>query len=120
MKNVNSTDRIKILYSTIRVDNLENAETLFPGQNIISQSNMDNIIPTNQTENENNHNNYYKKSDKGLSTGGIVAIIVPLAVILVAVAAFALISKSNQPQMAYGNSANSADSSIRNLNIKSI
>ena len=120
MKNVNSTDRIKILYSTIRVDNLENAETLFPGQNIISQSNMENIIPTNQTENENNHNNYYKKSDKGLSTGGIIAIIVPLAVIIVAVAAFAFIFKSNQPQMADGNSASNADSNIRNLKLQSI
>ena len=115
MKNVNSTDRIKILYSTIRVDNLENAEILFPGQNIISQSNVDNILYNNTNE---DMKTYYKKSDKGLSTGAIVAIIIPLAVLLVAISAFALLFKINQPQMA-NNFATNNDSSVQNIKFQS-
>lgn len=115
MKNVNSTDRIKILYSTIRVDNLENAEILFPGQNIISQSNVDNIIYNNTNE---DMKTYYKKLDKGLSTGAIVAIIIPLAVLLVAISAFALLFKINQPQMA-NNFATNNDSSVQNIKFQS-
>ena len=117
MKNVNSTDRIKILYSTIRVDNLENAETLFPGQNIISQSNMDNIIRPNQSDNEDINIKYYRKSNKGFSAGAIVAIVVPCAVVLIAALALAMILKSKKPQNPDINLANNADSSIKDLKI---
>ena len=117
MKNVNSTDRIKILYSTIRIDNLENAETLFPGQNIISQSNMDNIIRPNQSDNEDSNIKYYRKSNKGLSSGAIVAIVVPCAVALIAALALAMILKSKKSQNPDINLANNADSSIKDLKI---
>ena len=39
LKIVNSSDRIKILYATFRVDNIENANVLFPNKNFSIQSN---------------------------------------------------------------------------------
>ena len=67
MKIVNSSDRIKILYATFRVDNLENANVLFPDKNFSIQSNMDNIINPNDqgdTSTDTSIDNiiYHKKS----------------------------------------------------------
>ena len=53
-----------------------------------------------------------------MSTGEIVAIIIPLAVLLVAISAFALLFKINQPQMA-DNFATNNDSSVQNIKFQS-
>ena len=90
MKIINSSDRIKILYATFRVDNLENANVLFPNKNFSTQSNIEDIIDTVDTvdQGDTSIDNiiYHKKSDKGLSTGGIIAIIIPTVILLVVIA----------------------------------
>lgn len=75
-----SKDRIQILYSTIRVDNLIKANELF-SESIITFPNDTN---SNNGNNEFKHIGKYKKSG-GLSGGAIVGIVVPLALALIAV-----------------------------------
>ena len=74
-----SKDRIQILYSTIRVDNLIKANELF-SESIITFPNDTN---SNNGNNEFKHIGKYKKSG-GLSGGAIVGIVVPLALALIA------------------------------------
>ena len=93
----NSSDRIKISYSTIRVDNLINSNIIFPGQDVLLQSDMNNIsfiygnniTNSSDTGTDNNDNITInrvirKNSSKGgISTGGIIAIIISSVVVLI-------------------------------------
>ena len=101
LKIVNSSDRIKILYATFRVDNIENANVLFPDKNFSIQSNMDNIINPNDqgdtsTDTSIDNTKYIKKSDKGLLTGGIIAIVIPTVILVVGIAILAFTLKSSK------------------------
>ena len=95
----NSTDRIKILYSTIKADNLLNSNSLFPGNNIISQSPMNNIVcstpssNTDRTENSTINTPIISKKSSGLSTGGIIAIAIPCILALLGAAILAATCK---------------------------
>ena len=101
LKIVNSSDRIKILYATFRIDNIENANVLFPDKNFSTQSNMDNIINPNDqgdtsTDTSIDNTKYIKKSDKGLLTGGIIAIVIPTVILVVGIAILAFTLKSSK------------------------
>jgi len=115
LKIINSTDRINILYSSIRVDNFEKANTLFPNKNFSTQSNLDNIINTADKNDTIIDNTIYnKKLDKGLSTGGIIAIVIPSVILLAGITVLSFVlSNSKSPMI---NQVN--NDSLNELNIK--
>ena len=87
------TDRIEIMYATIKANNLLKANILFPDENILEQSDLDNIVcPTSSSPSENGNSTSYSKRNEnsGLSTGGIIGITIPCCVVLVGVAALAI------------------------------
>ena len=98
MKNIKSNDRIKILYSSFRVDNFENASILFPNEDFSTQSDMDNIKTT-TVDNYNQTYFYNKKSNKGLSTGGIIAIVIPSVIVLIGAVILGVVLGSPKPPM---------------------
>ena len=116
LSSINSKDKIQILYSNIRVDNLINSNNLFPGNNLIYISNWtgnnsinitDTIIESesgtetdsdiesdigNNTNTGNQTINQYirYKSSSGLSTGGIIGIVIPCCLVLIGITAASL------------------------------
>ena len=117
LKIINSTDRINILYSSIRVDNFEKANTLFPNKNFSTQSNLDNIINTADKNDTIIDNTIYnKKLDKGLSTGGIIAIVIPTVILLAGITILSFILSNSKSSMI--NQVN--NDSLNELNIKKI
>ena len=117
LKIINSTDRINILYSSIRVDNFEKANTLFPNKNFSTQSNLDNILNTADKNDTIIDNKIYnKKLDKGLSTGGIIAIVIPTVILLVGITILSFISSNSKSPMI--NQVN--NDSLNELNINKI
>ena len=117
LKIINSTDRINILYSSIRVDNFEKANTLFPNKNFSTQSNLDNIINTADKNDTIIDNTIYnKKLDKGLSTGGIIAIVIPSVILLAGITILSFVlSNSKSPMIDQVN-----NDSLNELNTKKI
>ena len=99
IKHGDSKDRIQILYSTIRADNLIKANELFSDNITIIQSNLSNITcPSNNTDsndtttdtNSGNTTDEFKyfgkyKKSSGLSGGAIAGIIIPCALALIAI-----------------------------------
>ena len=74
----------------------------------------------NNTENNNNRSNSYGRKKKGLSTGGIIAIIIPCIVALIAVTAAAFVFKGRtdapiQPNVNMGNNTLGAVGSSTNV-----
>ena len=102
IKYEDSKDRIQILYSSIRVDNLIKANEIFNDSTIIEQSDLSKINKEDDDFNYNtNSSNYFRKSNKKLSTGGIIAIIIPCIAVLVIVAIVSILlarraNKNNQ------------------------
>ena len=62
------TDRINILYSSIKADNLMKANEIFPGENITNIGD----VSTDSDESYSSSNSTYKKSSSGLSTGELL------------------------------------------------
>ena len=94
IKHGDSKDRIKILYSTIRADNLMKANELF-SESIITFPNDTNSDNGNE---EFKHLVKFKKSN-GLSGGAIAGILVPLSLVLIAVTVFSFMySNKATPQ----------------------
>ena len=88
-----SKDKILFTYYTFNATTLFNANKLLSNYTIITESNKNNIIcPSETDEEEGNITNYNTKmkSEKTLSTGAIVGILVPTIVVLVGVTAFVL------------------------------
>ena len=112
IKHGDSKDRIQILYSTIRADNLIKANELFSDNITIIQSNLSNITcPSNNTPIDTTINtdsgnitddfNYFSKYKKssGLSGGAIAGIIIPCALALIAtIAVIFMCSNKEIPQ----------------------
>ena len=97
------TDRINILYTSIKADNLVKANKLFPGENVISTTSGTNEPESPTTT----FHRPYKKSSSGLSAGTIVAIVIPCcAVLAAAIIAFLCMKKSTHSEIAQ-DSANS-------------
>ena len=87
------TDRIQILFATIKANNLLKANILFPDENILEQSDLDGMVcPSSSPSGNGNSTTSYSKKNKnsGLSTGGIIGITIPCCVVLVGVAALAI------------------------------
>ena len=87
------TDRIQIMYATIKANNLLKANTLFPDENILEQSDLDDMVcPSSSPSGNGNSTTSYskRKKDSGLSTGGIIGITIPCCIVLVGVAALAI------------------------------
>ena len=87
------TDRIQIVYATIKANNLLKANTLFPDENILEQSDLDGMVcPSSSPSGNGNSTTSYSKKNKnsGLSTGGIIGITIPCCIVLVGVAALAI------------------------------
>ena len=87
------TDRIEIMYATIKANNLLKANILFPDENILEQSDLDNIVcPSSSPSGNGNSTTSYskRKKDSGLSTGGIIGITIPCCVVLVGVSALTM------------------------------
>ena len=86
------TDRIEIMYATIKANNLLKANILFPDENILEQSDLDNIVcPSSSPSGNGNSTSYSKRNENsGLSTGGIIGITIPCCVVLVGVAALTM------------------------------
>ena len=122
LSSIKSKDKIQILYSNIRVDNLINSNNLFPGNNLIYISNWtgnislnisDSVIESNSdtesdsdTEGEsdigNNTNtgnqtinHYIRYKSNGLSTGGIIGIVIPCCLLLIGITAASLFLRKN-------------------------
>ena len=98
IKYEDSKDRIQILYSSIRVDNLLKANELFNDNTIIEQSNLNMINDKSSNSISNSSSNSISKfyeykfftKKKHLSTGAIIGIIVPCVVALVAIVILSL------------------------------
>ena len=87
------TDRIQILFATIKANNLLKANILFPDENILEQSDLDGMVcPSSSPSGNGNSTTSYskRKKDSGLSTGGIIGITIPCCIVLVGVAALAI------------------------------
>ena len=115
----NTSDKINFIYYNFDANNFFNANSIMPQYNIIRESNKSQIIckyenngtskngkstvssdSSNSSESSNNYFSYYKnKHSSGLSTGGIIAIIIPLSLVLIAVIVLALVKmpKKNEP-----------------------
>ena len=114
----NTSDKINFIYYNFDAHNFFNANSIMPQYNIIRESNKSRIIckyenngtsengtstdssdSSNSSESSINYVSYYKnKHSSGLSTGGIIAIIIPLSLVLIAVIVLALVKmpKKNQ------------------------
>ena len=115
IKYEDSKDRIQILYSSIRVDNLMKANELFNDNSIIAKSNLSKIKEAEEEEEEEekeeeefipdiNSTNYGMKKSNNLSTGAIVGIIIPCVAALVAISiASFLLTKSFTALLAFSN-----------------
>ena len=99
------------------MDNFEKANTLFPNKNFSTQSNLDNILNTADKNDTIIDNKIYnKKLDKGLSTGGIIAIVIPTVILLVGITILSFISSNSKSPMI--NQVN--NDSLNELNINKI
>ena len=86
------TDRIQILFATIKANNLLKANILFPDENILEQSDLDGMVcPSSSPSGNGNSTTSYSKKNKnsGLSTG-IIGITIPCCIVLVGVEALAI------------------------------
>ncbi len=118
----NTSDKINFIYYNFDAHNFFNANSIMPQYNIIRESNKSRIIckyenngtsengtstdssdssdSSNSSESSINYFSYYKnKHSSGLSAGGIIAIIIPLSLVLIAVIVLALVKmpKKNEP-----------------------
>ena len=98
------TDRINILYSSIKADNLMKANEIFPGENITNIGD----VSTDSDESYSSSNSTYKKSSSGLSTGGIIGVTIPCCVVLAAVTGLAFAMKGSAPDIVVGTEANNS------------
>ena len=98
------TDRINILYSSIKADNLMKANEIFPGENITNIGD----VSTDSDESYSSSNSTYKKSSSGLSTGGIIGVTIPCCVVLAAVTGLAFAMKGSAPDTVVGTEANNS------------
>ena len=83
----NTTDKIRFMYYDVEANNFFKANTILPNENILTESNKSKEICPDENENDNEATitSIYHKKNSGLSTGGIIAIIIPCAAILFAV-----------------------------------
>ena len=88
-----SNDSLKIVHSSLRLDNLFNANSLLNKQ-VITESDKSKAVCSGSNNNNSTNNYEYKKSSGGLSTGGIIGITIPCCVVLVGVVALAFGSKA--------------------------
>ena len=120
IKYEDSKDRIQILYSSIRVDNLMKANELFNDNSIIEKSNLSKINEVEEEEVIPNSNltNFGKKKNNHLSTGAIIGILIPCLAVVVAItiASFLLSNSSNKNIQ----NTNEMSSSIKRLNINNL
>ena len=105
----NTNERIKLLYSSISAENLLKSNNIFSDNNLIKNSDTSNIIcpdknntdntdDIDDTDNSTNFRTYGIKKSSGLSTGGIVAIIIPCAAVLIgAIVAALMLGKTPAP-----------------------
>ena len=86
-----TNDSIKLVYSSLRIDNLLNSNSLF-NEEITANKTTEPInsdsSDTNDTNDKSNYT-YYKRHSDGLSTGAIVGIVVPTGVVLIGATALA-------------------------------
>ena len=112
---VNSSDKISITYSKLDVGNFIRADSKLPGHKIITESDKSKKIcngtspspspspsttpSTTPSPSDDNRTLYYqrKKSSSGLSTGGIIAIMIPCGLVLLGAAGFALMNSGGTP-----------------------
>ena len=97
-KYVNTTDKIVLLYDYLKADNFLQANSKLKEHKIITESNKSqNVCPVNSPSSPTSEGNatiYYqnKKSSSALSTGGIIAIMIPCGLVLLALAGFSLMN----------------------------
>ena len=89
----NNTNNTNINNNTNSSTNNTNSST---NNNNNDSDNNNNDGNTNNND-ENNNKKFNTKKSKGLSTGGIIAIIIPCCVALVAALAFAILKRNNSP-----------------------
>lgn len=86
-----TNDSIKLVYSSLRIDNLLNSNSLF-NEEITANKTTEPInsdsSDTNDTNDKSNYT-YYKRHSDGLSIGAIVGIVVPTGVVLIGATALA-------------------------------
>lgn len=89
---VNTTDKLRILYSDLEIDNILKANDKL-GLPIIQESDKTEKICSKENQTDKNIKPIKRKNRRGLSAGGIIAIILPCAVAVVAVVAIAMAMK---------------------------
>ena len=106
-----TTDRIDLLYSSIKADNLMKANKLF-GENIV------NISSFNETGESSSHpRSIHIKNSSGLSKGGIIGIAIPSVAAAAAVLGIAMAMKGNNPASTAAAGAGNVNSSVSGLSI---
>ena len=99
----NTTDKIRFMYYDFEANNFFKANTILPNNNILTESDKSNAICHSLDENDDKENitnlnpKFYIKNSSSLSTGAIIAIIIPCAALLL-IAIFVLIYLRNTPK----------------------
>ena len=95
---VNTTDKIQLICSDLELNNFFQANSKISGhENIITESDKSNKVCTSNSNSTSQENNTIKpvfhkiKSSGGISTGAIIAIIIPCVVVLIAAIATAAV-----------------------------
>lgn len=97
----NTSDKIVLLYDYLEANNFLQANSKLEGHKIITESNKSqDVCPVNSPSfppSKGNSTIDYqnKKSSSGLSTGGIIAIMIPCGLVLLAVTGFSLMNSSS-------------------------
>ena len=104
---VNSSDKINITYSKLDVGNFINANKKISGHKIINESDKSSKVcngtKPSPSPDDGNGTIYYprKKKSSGLSTGGIIGIMIPCGLALLGAAGFALMGSRPAPLPQY-------------------
>jgi ABC-type amino acid transport substrate-binding protein len=116
----NSRDKIKFMYYSFNATTFLNANTLLNNDSIINESNKSEIIcqSIRQNDDENNSRiNYIRinKSSERLSTGAIIAIIIPCILVLVIVIVFIFSAIKRTPPIKEKPSTNDSMNAINDF-----
>ena len=111
-----STDKIKFVYYSFNASNLYKANELIPGENIVTESNKTKSILSKDDEDQLNNFRFRKNSNKSLSAGGIVAIVIP-SVGALAVIVGLIIKFGGASAPTISNSSDGMNSEIKNIKI---
>jgi hypothetical protein len=99
----NTTDKIKFMYYEFEANNFFKANTILPNQSILTESDKSKVICPISDENDDKENItnlnqiFYRKNSSKLSTGAIIAIIIPCVALLLFVTFVIMYLRKKKP-----------------------